>query len=900
MAALIGGSYDSAYAAAMNMPVSLKPGTLPHPLHFFGVSLFIVLVSWSSALHAEVRIPLPPRIDQLVEKGNIAQPPELAGDADFLRRIFLDLAGTIPSGKEARSFLEDPDPDKRIKIIDNLLTRREHFHHLTVTFDTWIMERRTEIHVKGPGWRDFLRESFAANKPYDQLVREILAADGTEPKNRDASRFYLARLGEPNLISRDVGRVFFGQDLQCAQCHDHPTISDYLQRDYYGMFAFFGRTYLFQPDRKKPAVLAEKADGGGEFKSVFTSVESTSLPRLIRTRLEFPDPVFNPGQEYKVKPDPKKKTLQPIPKYSRREQIVKNAAASPAFSRNIANRLWAHMMGRGLVEPLDFHHASNPPVHPELLDLLAAEFVGMKYDIRKFLRSLALTKTYQRKFEMPVSLQEQGLRIEENLTSLEAEEERLQEISLAAAKAFDTAKTVWNESGKEASAPESELAAAEKKQTVAVDGLRKAQEAFDKAKSDLEKIPISADRKTDPKTAKLRSVADAKQKAVDSAQVTLEKAKAEVAKLTSQVEPARKKLAAATARLESARARFESDKRTWKLALRKVRDARALIDYVEAIRESAPVLEKANRLGKELDTLKREFDSRSKLAADLKRAFENARAACEHLEIENPSEFDDDLIMAASVLGNRSQTAAAKADHASKLFSKKKTEFGAADALATKQAEKLQTARESLTGRWSNAFAVGSLSQLTPEQLALSMLRATGELEKYRTAGEIDFEKKLTVQKAALEKAAQAKKPAKKTEPLLRESDRARHIQDYIDSRVKSSTQIFVRLFGGQAGSPQGDFFATADQALFLKNSSTVRAWLRPSGENLGARLFKIEDPATLAEELYLSILTRKPDNLELASLKKNLSGKTGSAKSIAIQDLGWALLSSVEFRFKH
>jgi hypothetical protein len=199
----------------------------------------------------------------------------------------------------------------------------------------------------------------------------------------------------------------------------------------------------------------------------------------------------------------------------------------------------------------------------------------------------------------------------------------------------------------------------------------------------------------------------------------------------------------------------------------------------------------------------------------------------------------------------------------------------------------------------SPVHTVGSFTQLTPEQLCHAMLQATGEVDKYSPAGEADFTKKLAAQETAIAKPKKKPDPKKPAPVILKEADRERNVQDYVGTKVNATTKRFVALFGGQAGLPQNDFFATADQALFLANDGTVRGWLRPSGENLSGRLLKMKDAATIADELYLSILTRPPEAIELTSVRDYLKAR-GEKKSEAIQELGWALLSSVEFRFKH
>ncbi|MBI3875842.1 MAG: DUF1549 domain-containing protein, partial [Verrucomicrobia bacterium] len=136
-----------------------------------------------------------------------------------MRRVHLDLIGRIPSADEARAFFADVSPDKRAKLVDRLLASPGHARQMATVFDVMLMERRPEKSVKAAEWQQWLFNSFATNKPYNELAREILAADGSDEKLRVASRFYLDRDAEQNLLARDTGRIFFGKDLACAQCH---------------------------------------------------------------------------------------------------------------------------------------------------------------------------------------------------------------------------------------------------------------------------------------------------------------------------------------------------------------------------------------------------------------------------------------------------------------------------------------------------------------------------------------------------------------------------------------------------------------------------------------------------------------------------------------------------------
>ncbi|MFO0902114.1 MAG: DUF1549 domain-containing protein [Pirellulales bacterium] len=381
--------------------------------------------------------PFPTRIDQLVEAAGPGVLAPMANDAEWVRRVHLDLTGRVPTAAETRAFLDDPSPEKRTALVDRLLASPQFPQRMADAFDVMLMERRPDMRVPAADWRKYLVESFAANKPWDQLTREILSADGVDPALRPAAKFYLDRDGEPNLLTRDVSRVFFGMDLQCAQCHDHPLIDDYLQSDYYGIYAFLNRGFIFT-DKKdaKQVFYAEKADGEAKFSSVFTKEAGQSGPHVPGGEFVV-EPVFAKGEEYTVAPAD---NVRPVPKYSRRLELAKQATngSSRQYARNIANRLWALLLGRGIVEPVDLHHSSNPPAHPELLELLTDEIIAVKFDMRAFLRGVALSRTYQRAYDLPEGPMDVAAATQQ-VTTLEAEQKRLDAVAAEAAAAWTKA-----------------------------------------------------------------------------------------------------------------------------------------------------------------------------------------------------------------------------------------------------------------------------------------------------------------------------------------------------------------------------------------------------------------------------------------------------------------------------
>lgn len=318
-----------------------------------------------------------------------------ADDAEFVRRIYLDLTGVIPSAADTRAFLDDKAADKRRLLIDHLLASDGYARHMQLVFDVLLMDRRPTKHVKQDEWQEFLRSSFAANKPYDQLIRDILSADGTDPKTRGLARFYLDREAEPHVTTKDISRLFLGMNLHCAQCHDHPIVDAYKQEYYYGVFAFLSRSYLFTDKAAKLSVIAEKGEGDVSYQSVFKAkVTKTIGPRMPDGK-ETAEPKFDKGQEYVT---PVKQGERGIPKYSRRAQLAAALTSpdNPRFARAAANRIWSLFLGRGIVHPVEYDHSANPPSHPALLDLLAAEFQKGKYDLKAFIRAIVLSDTYQR------------------------------------------------------------------------------------------------------------------------------------------------------------------------------------------------------------------------------------------------------------------------------------------------------------------------------------------------------------------------------------------------------------------------------------------------------------------------------------------------------------------------
>ena len=239
------------------------------------------------------------------------------------------------------------------------------------------------------------------------MTREIIRADFRDEPNRGAAFFISKRLEKygqnatdfPGL-TRDVGRLFLGKDFQCAQCHNHLLIKDYDQIDFQGLFAGFSNLQLLREDY--PGVEEKLMTKKLEYASVFVG-----KPREVGLKVPGLDEIelvtFEQDQQYVQVPDRKTKTPG-VPNFSPLEKFATQIPEAPNFNENIVNRVWFLMMGRGLVMPLDQAHSKNPASHPELLELLAAEFAKHGYDLKWLFGELALTQTYQRSSRLPDGL----------------------------------------------------------------------------------------------------------------------------------------------------------------------------------------------------------------------------------------------------------------------------------------------------------------------------------------------------------------------------------------------------------------------------------------------------------------------------------------------------------------
>lgn len=339
------------------------------------------------------------QIDELAVAGAKAEAASLTNDAEFVRRVYLDLAGRIPTADEAKAFFADKSNDKRRALIDRLLASPLYAERMATLFNSMLMEQRGE----NAEWMTFLRSSFARNASWQEMAGDILKPDRTDESKRGAAYFMTARLVKEGAmaavdvpgLTRDVGRLFAGVDWQCAQCHDHLEISDYRQRDFQGLNMVFANLELAR-NAKFPDVRERLMTQKKEYMSVFVQQPETTGP-IVPGGGEIEIVTYEKDEAYLVPPDRKKRDPG-VPRFSPLAALAAGMTdrSNKQFSRNIVNRLWFVLVGKGLVEPLDLHHADNPPTHPELLNKLAEAFVSHNFDLKWLVREIVLTDVYQR------------------------------------------------------------------------------------------------------------------------------------------------------------------------------------------------------------------------------------------------------------------------------------------------------------------------------------------------------------------------------------------------------------------------------------------------------------------------------------------------------------------------
>jgi hypothetical protein len=304
-------------------------------------------------------------------------PSDLCTDAEFIRRVSLDLTGTLPTPGQVTAFVEDKNPKKRDNLVDQLLESPEYSYFFANKWADILRVKRRNLPERAKGtfaFHTWIRQSVARDKPYDEFARDILGATGDEMSSPPT--VWYKELTAPEQFVDDAAQVFLGLRLACAQCHHHP-YEKWSQDDYWGLAAFFGRV-----GRKTLPTI-----GVSNNQNQKVAIFNLSRGQVINKKTTRPaamKPLDAEPVEVGTDEDPRQRLV---------DWMV--APKNPFFARAVANRYWAHFFSRGIVDPLDDMRITNPPSNPELLDALAKDLVDHRYSLKHLIATIVKSRTYQ-------------------------------------------------------------------------------------------------------------------------------------------------------------------------------------------------------------------------------------------------------------------------------------------------------------------------------------------------------------------------------------------------------------------------------------------------------------------------------------------------------------------------
>jgi hypothetical protein len=354
----------------------------------------VILVSMASLGRAGPPAAPPPpddvaalaaRIDHHIEAGydaNGVKPAPIAADAEFVRRVYLDLAGRIPHVSEVHKFLDDKATDKRRALVEELLKGPHYVNHFTNVWRALLLPQNNNQQVQffAAQIENWLRPQIRDNKPYDRMVRDLLTTPlgnsglGMRPRNNadnGALVFYQANESKPENVAAATSRLFLGIKLECAQCHDHP-FATWSRNQFWQYTAFFSG---IRPQQPQAGVFSQSLDDPSKRAIKIPNTDKTVQARF----LDNTEPKWEKNS-------------------SARTALADwlTAPKNPYFAKAIANRLWGHFFGIGIIDPVDDFGENNPPTHPELLDELGQAMVQHHFDMRFLIRAITASRTYQR------------------------------------------------------------------------------------------------------------------------------------------------------------------------------------------------------------------------------------------------------------------------------------------------------------------------------------------------------------------------------------------------------------------------------------------------------------------------------------------------------------------------
>ncbi|MBY0524042.1 MAG: DUF1549 and DUF1553 domain-containing protein [Gemmataceae bacterium] len=307
-------------------------------------------------------------------------PSDLCTDQEFVRRVYLDVCGVLPTPEEVRKFLDDKAADKRAKLIDALLERPEYADFWTMKWSDVLRSNRKTIQLKGIHvYQQWVHGNIKKNTGWDQVVRDLVTSSGSTFANPPANFYRIAR--DPQNLAETTAQLFFGIRMQCAKCHNHP-FERWTQDDYYSMAAFFARVRQKKdtlevgptPQTLGAEIIYSARSGDGNIEVTQPRTNKVMPPKFMGGAV----PTIKPGQD-------------------RREVLADwmTSGDNPFFAKSVVNRIWFHLNGRGIVDPVDDFRDSNPSANDELLDALAKDYIAHKFDNKYIIRTMLNSRTYQ-------------------------------------------------------------------------------------------------------------------------------------------------------------------------------------------------------------------------------------------------------------------------------------------------------------------------------------------------------------------------------------------------------------------------------------------------------------------------------------------------------------------------
>ncbi len=308
-------------------------------------------------------------VDDKLKKLRILPSP-MASDAEFMRRVSIDLIGLPPAPEEVQAFLNDKTPqhEKRAKLVDRLMARPEYVDHWSLKWGDLLDSNRKFLGQKGLWrFREWLRQSIAENKPYNQFAYELLTATGSNYDNPAASYFLVTDL--PNTQMETTTQLFLGVRFACAHCHDHP-FEQWTNKQYFELSAYFAQVAVRPGPRSLERVVYDKDEG---------EIIFPKTGRVAPARFPYMQPDHQPANE------------------TRRQLLAAwvTSKNNPYFAKAIVNRMWSYFFSRGIIDPVDDIRSSNPPINPELLASLTQDFINHHFDLQYLMRTIVNSRTYQ-------------------------------------------------------------------------------------------------------------------------------------------------------------------------------------------------------------------------------------------------------------------------------------------------------------------------------------------------------------------------------------------------------------------------------------------------------------------------------------------------------------------------